>query len=69
MTGTITKPSPTMNNQINHFSDRSILPNYSKKPPIHNRTPANDGLNTNIPYFYQNHDNDHLLQPIIHSNR
>jgi len=69
MTEMITRPSPVMNNQINHFSDRSILPNYLKKSRIHTRTPTNDGLNTNTPYFYQNNDNDHLLQPIIHSTR
>jgi hypothetical protein len=70
MTELINKPSPGVNNQINHFSERTILPNYSNKPRIHNRTPrSNDEFNTDTPYFHQIHDNDHLFQPIIHSTR
>ncbi len=68
ITEIISKPLPGVNNQINHFSERSILPTYSNQPRMHNRTPrSNDELNTNTPYFFQNHDDDHLLQPIIHS--
>jgi hypothetical protein len=71
MTEIISKPLPGINNQINHFSDRSILPdNYCKKPRMHNRIQrTNDELNSNALYFFQNYENDHLLQPIIHSNR
>lgn len=70
ITEVITKPLPGINTQINHFSDRSILPNYSKKSRMHNRIQhPNEELNTNTPYFFQNHGNDHLPRPIIHSNR
>jgi hypothetical protein len=70
ITEVITRPGPGVNNQINHFSERSILPNYSAKPRGHNRSLwTNDEVNTNAPYFFQNPDNDHFPQPIIHSNR
>lgn len=69
MTEIITKPLPGVNNQINHFSERTILPNYSQKSRVHNRTSRpNDELKTPTPYFCQNHDHDRLLQqPVIHS--
>ncbi len=66
----IPKPLPSTNNQINHFSDRTILPNYTKKPRMHNRNQrTNDELNRNAPYFFQDHETDLTFQPIIHSNR
>ncbi len=68
MTEIISKPLPGLNNQINHFYERPTLPNYTKKPRTHNRTYRNtDETTTNTPYFFQNHDNDYLLPPVIHS--
>ncbi|CAF1006729.1 unnamed protein product [Rotaria sp. Silwood1] len=51
---------PGANHQINHVSERSVLPNLSKTPP----SPHHNHLN-NEPYFFQNHNNDQM-QPIIH---
>lgn len=70
MTEIITRPLPGVNNQINYVSDQSILPNYSKKPRMHNRIPhANEDIKSNTPYFCQNQETNSLIQPIIHFNR
>ena len=70
MTEIITRPLPGVNNQINHFSDQSILPNYPKKPRMHNRPPhPNEDFKSNTPYFSQNQETNPLIQPIIHFNR
>jgi hypothetical protein len=70
LTEVITRPLPGTNNQINHFSGRPTLLSYPKKARIHSRTcRPTDEANLKTPYFFQNHDNDHLLQPVIHSNR
>lgn len=70
LTEIISKPLPGVNNQINHFSERSILPNYSKKARVFARTQrSNEEFNSNVPYFCQNHGPDQLSQPILHSTR
>jgi hypothetical protein len=68
ITEIVSKPLPGITNQINHFPERSPLPNYTKKARMHNRIyRTNDAPTENTPYFFQNHDNDYLLQPVIHS--
>ena len=70
MTEIITRPLPGVNNQINYISDQSILPNYSKKPRLHNRTPhANEDIRSTTPYFCRNQETNTLIQPVIHFNR
>lgn len=70
MTEIITRPLPGVNNQINHFADQSILPNYPKKARMHNRPPhPNEDFQSNTPYFCQNQENNPLIQPLIHFNR
>jgi len=65
MTEIVPKPLPSGTNEINHFSDRSTLPNYLKKARILSRVNrANDELNLNKQSSFPNHDNDNLLQPI-----
>jgi hypothetical protein len=56
LTEIITNSVPGTNNQINHLPERPVLPNISKTPQI----------SCDEPFFFQNHNNDHL-QPIIHS--
>ena len=56
LTEIIKNSLPGTNNQINHSSERSVLPNISKTPQI----------SCDEPFFFLNHNNDHL-QPIIHS--
>ncbi|CAF2597021.1 unnamed protein product [Rotaria sp. Silwood2] len=60
MTEVISGALPDTNNQINHMSERSVLPNLSKKSQSAYHNPIN-----NEPYFFQNHNNDQI-QPVIH---
>lgn len=52
-------PNPSAH-QISYICGHSILPNLSKTPSTSYQNP-----NTNEPYFFRNHTNDHF-QPIIH---
>ncbi|CAF2048498.1 unnamed protein product [Rotaria magnacalcarata] len=68
MTRNLPKPLSDTKNEIYHFAEQSILSNYPIKPA----TPGNslrrhDKSNIKAPHFFENHANDHLLQPIIHS--
>ncbi|CAF0741142.1 unnamed protein product [Rotaria sp. Silwood1] len=68
MTETFTKPLSVATNQKYHFSERSILPNYSRQPAVPNHTLRTyDKQNMKACHFFENHDNDYLFQPIIHS--
>lgn len=70
MTEIITRPLPGVNNQINHFSEQSILPNYPKKARVHNRpSHSNEDFKSNTPYFCQNQETNPLVQPVIHFNQ
>ncbi|UJR33348.1 hypothetical protein I4U23_020797 [Adineta vaga] len=53
---------------LNALSDRSTLPNYLRKPRIPSRLHrSNDEIKLNPKYFFQYHDYEQLLLPIIHS--
>lgn len=70
LTEIISKPLPGVNNQINHFCERPILPNYTKKARVHTRTRySNEEFNSNLPYFCQNNEHDQFIQPVLHSTR
>ena len=61
LTEIITNPLPSPSaHQISYICGHSILPNLSKTPSTSYQNP-----NTNEPYFFQHHTNDHY-QPIIH---
>ncbi|CAF2339044.1 unnamed protein product [Rotaria sp. Silwood2] len=68
----ITEPSTKSlsgaNNQVYHFPERPILPNYSRNPAMPNHTHRTyEKSNMKTCHFYENRDNDYLFQPIIHS--
>ncbi|CAF3366485.1 unnamed protein product [Rotaria socialis] len=68
MTRNFSKPLSDTKNEIYHFAERSILSNYPIKPatPGHSLR-RHDKSKIEAPHFFENHANDHLLQPVIHS--